>query len=327
MLPFLTLVGARRRGDGHAQLAHHYFVPALAPATFNVATIVVRARARAADAGARPAAASWRIAIGALVGGLGQIAVQWPPLRREGFRYRADARRARSGPAPGAAADGAGHDRPGRDAGQPASSTRCWRRPGHGAVSWLQYAFRLMYLPIGLFGVSIATAVLPAVARHAAVDDRAAVARTVARGIALMLMVNVPATLGLIVLADADRAAAVRARQFLPADTVATAAAVRCYAVGLVGYSAARIASPVFYALGRSRVPVALSTVDDRRQPRAEPDARARAWGSAGWRSPRRWPRSSTAALSLVAAAAPARRPRRRAAGDDARQDRSRRRR
>ena len=45
---------------------------------------------------------------------------------------------------------------------------------GTGAVSWLNYAFRLMYLPIGLFGVSIATAVLPAVARHAAVDDRAA---------------------------------------------------------------------------------------------------------------------------------------------------------
>ena len=38
---------------------------------------------------------------------------------------------------------------------------------GTGAVSWLAYAFRLMYLPIGLFGVSIATAVLPAVARRA----------------------------------------------------------------------------------------------------------------------------------------------------------------
>ena len=48
--------------------------------------------------------------------------------------------------------------------------------------------------------------------------------------------------------------------EFLPSDTAATAAAVRCYAVGLVGYSAARIASPVFYALGESRVPAAVST-------------------------------------------------------------------
>ena len=42
---------------------------------------------------------------------------------------------------------------------------------GTGAVSWLQYAFRVMYLPLGLFGVSIATAVLPAAARHAAMQD------------------------------------------------------------------------------------------------------------------------------------------------------------
>src|SRR5205823_5175428 len=72
---------------------------------------------------------------------------------------------------------------------------------GTGAVSWLTYAYRVMYLPIGLFGVSIGTAVLPAVARHAATDDVAQVRETVSRGLAMMLMLNVPATLGLIVLA------------------------------------------------------------------------------------------------------------------------------
>src|SRR5687767_4262755 len=70
---------------------------------------------------------------------------------------------------------------------------------GTGAVSWLQYAFTLMYLPIGLFGVSIATAVLPAVARHTAVGDTRAVRRTVGHGMALMLIVTVPATVGLFV--------------------------------------------------------------------------------------------------------------------------------
>ena len=45
---------------------------------------------------------------------------------------------------------------------------------GTGAVSWLNYAFRLMYLPIGLFGVSIATATLPAVSRHVAQHDEGA---------------------------------------------------------------------------------------------------------------------------------------------------------
>ena len=84
---------------------------------------------------------------------------------------------------------------------------------GTGAVSWLTYAFRLMYLPIGLFGVSIATAVLPAVSRHAAIDDIVARSATRCRaGVALMLMLNVPATFGLIVAGHADRAAAVRTR-------------------------------------------------------------------------------------------------------------------
>ena len=64
-----------------------------------------------------------------------------------------------------------------------------------GAVSWLNYAFRLMYLPIGLFGVSIATAVLPAVSRQQPTQRRpTAVRDTIADGLSLMLMLNVPAT-------------------------------------------------------------------------------------------------------------------------------------
>ena len=66
-----------------------------------------------------------------------------------------------------------------------------------------------------------------------------------------------PATLGLIVLATPIVRLLFERGQFLPSDTAATAAALQFYAIGLVGYSAARIASPVFYALGRSRVPVA----------------------------------------------------------------------
>ena len=71
---------------------------------------------------------------------------------------------------------------------------------GTGAASWLTYAFRLMYLPIGLFGVSIGTAVLPAVSRQAAVGDTAGIRHTVSRGLGMMLMLNVPATVGLFVL-------------------------------------------------------------------------------------------------------------------------------
>jgi putative peptidoglycan lipid II flippase len=116
-----------------------------------------------------------------------------------------------------------------------------------------------MYLPLGLFGASIGTAVLPAVSRNAAADDTAGIRETLSRGLAMMLLVNVPATLGLVTLATPIVRLLFERGLFLEVDTDATAAAVRMYACGLVGYSAARIASPTFYALGLSRVPVLVS--------------------------------------------------------------------
>jgi putative peptidoglycan lipid II flippase len=258
MLPFLTLAALAAAMMGMLNSLHHYFVPALAPATFNIATIVC-ALALTPLVTAAGAPAIGAIAVGALVGGVGQVALQWRPLRSEGFRYRPfidwsdpGLRRVLLLMGPGTL-------------GLAATQVNLFvntllaTAEGTGAVSWLTYAFRLMYLPIGLFGVSIATAVLPAAARHAALDDARSVRRDVSRGLSLMLLLNVPATVGLIALATPIVRLLFERGRFLPADTEATAAALQLYAIGLVGYSAARIASPVFYAIGRNRVPVAVS--------------------------------------------------------------------
>jgi putative peptidoglycan lipid II flippase len=199
------------------------------------------------------------VAMAALVGGLGQVVVQWPALRREGFRYRPmldprdpELRRVLLLMGPGTI-------------GLAATQVNLFvntlfaTSQGTGAVSWLTYASRLLYLPIGLFGVSIGTAVLPAVSRHAATDNAAAIRDTVSRGLAMMLIVNVPASAGLIALSTPIVRLLFERGHFLAADTEATAAAVRLYACGLIGYSTARITSPTFYALGRSRVPVLVS--------------------------------------------------------------------
>jgi putative peptidoglycan lipid II flippase len=130
-----------------------------------------------------------------------------------------------------------------------------------GAVSWLSFAFRLMYLPIGLFGVSIATASLPEISRHAAEADRAAMRRTISNGLRLMLMLNVPATIGLIALAGPIVSFLLERGRFTAMDTAATAAALIFYAPGLLGYSAVKIASPSFYSLGDSRTPVTVSVM------------------------------------------------------------------
>jgi putative peptidoglycan lipid II flippase len=126
-------------------------------------------------------------------------------------------------------------------------------------VSWLDYAFRLMYLPIGIFGVSVATASTPAVSRLVAAESFAEVRATVAHAMGLTLLLNVPATVGLIVLAEPIVRVIFQYGSFTAADTAATAAALRFYALGLLGYSVVRIVSPVFYALGRSRTPVIVS--------------------------------------------------------------------
>jgi putative peptidoglycan lipid II flippase len=258
VLPFLTLVAIAAAMMGMLNSLHHYFVPALAPAMFNVAAIVCAV----ALVPVMPMLGWPRImavAIGAIVGGIGQIAVQWRPLWREGYRYAPVLNLRDEGLQRVLALMGPGTV--GLAATQVNLFVNTWlaTSQGTGAVSWLTYAFRLMYLPIGLFGVSIATAVLPQAARHAAVGDDGAVRETVTRGLALMLAVNIPAMFGLIVLAEPIVRVLFERGHFGAADTISTAAALRLYAVGLIGYSTARILSPVFYALGRNQVPVAVS--------------------------------------------------------------------
>jgi len=130
---------------------------------------------------------------------------------------------------------------------------------GTGAVSWLDYAFRLMYMPIGLFGISIATASLPTISGHAESRNDPGLRQAVSSGLRMMLMLNVPATLGLLVLATPIVRLIFERGRFTPADTAATAAALVCYSPGLMGYSAVKLMSPSYYALGNSRVPVIAS--------------------------------------------------------------------
>jgi putative peptidoglycan lipid II flippase len=258
MLPFLPMIAVAVAVMGMLNALHRFFIPSLSPAMFNIATIACALwlAPLMPGLGHEPIMA---IAIGTLLGGMGQIALQWPLLRQEGFRYRpivsfrdSELREVLRLMIPGAIGLGAVQF-------NVVVNTILASSQEPGAVSWLGYAFRLMYLPIGLFGVSIATASLPDISRHAVSADLAAVRRTVSRGLRMILMLNVPAMLGLMVLATPIVAVLYERRQFGPADTVATAAALMFYAPGLVGYSAVKIASPTFYSLRDSRTPVMVS--------------------------------------------------------------------
>ena len=259
MLPFLSTLAIAAAMMGMLNSLRRFFIPSLSPAMFNVASILSALLLT-------PVMKPWfglepivGLAIGTILGGVGQIALQWPTLRKEGFRYQPivsftdptvrEILRLMAPATIGLAAVQI----------NVAVNNYLATSEVQGAVSWLQYAFRLMYLPIGLFGVSIATASLPDISRQAALDDLRAVRTTVSRGLRMMLMLNVPATVGLIVLAEPIIALIYQRGAFNAADTAATAEALMYYAPGLLGYSAVKIASPTFYSLRDSRTPVIVS--------------------------------------------------------------------
>ena len=260
MFPFLALIAVAVACMGMLNSLRSFFIPALAPAMFNVACI---ASAYAIvpfmdDLGWDPMVG---LAIGTLAGGVGQILLQWPSLVREGFRFRphfafADPRFREIVRLmiPGTL---------GLAAAQVNQLVNVYlaTSEGEGAVTYLGFAFRLMYLPIGIFGVSIATAAIPGISKHAAADDLDGVRNDVSQALRMMLMLNVPATLGLIALAGPIVELLVEYRKMTPENTAGIAAALMGYAPGLVGYSAVKIASPTFYALKDARTPVVIGLV------------------------------------------------------------------
>ena len=258
LLPFLTLVAVAAALMGMLNSLNRFFTPALSPAMYNVGIILSGALLvpLMPGLGLDPIVA---IAVGALLGGMGQVALQVPALLREGFRYRATLDPSDPGLRHILRLMG-----PGTLAGAAVNINLLVNMvlatgQGTGAVSWLGYAFRVMYLPIALFGVSIASATLPVVSRHAAREDIDGIRDAVSRALRLMLAVNVPATVGLIALGVPVVQLIFERGSFTPEDTAATAAALLFYAPGLAAYSAVRIAVPCFYALGSSVTPTAIS--------------------------------------------------------------------
>jgi putative peptidoglycan lipid II flippase len=260
MFPFLTLIAVAVGCMGMLNSLHRFFVPAFSPAMFNVGTLLTMAvlipvfRAH----GVNPI---YAVAVGTIVGGVGQVVVQWPVLRCEGFRFRPlvdfrdpALREVLALMVPGTIALAAVQI-------NVLINTMLATSQGEGAPSWLNFAFRVMYLPMGLFGLSIATAAIPAMSTAAAQGDRASMRATLSSALRMMLMLNVPASLGLIALATPIVELLFQHGSFTATASAATAAALVFYAPGLIGYSAIKLAVPAFYALRDSRTPVVVSAV------------------------------------------------------------------
>jgi len=258
MMPFLVFISLAAVVMGMLNTKGRFFVPAMASSFFNLGSIVGGvSMAWLLPRYGYPAIVG--MAIGTLIGGVLQLGVQLPALFKTGFRFFPHLDLKDPGlhsilrlmiPA---------------TIGLSATQINIFVNTSfaascaEGSVSWLNYAFRLVQLPIGIFGVAFSIAVMPVMARHAAKKDVPAMRDTLVSSLTMVFCLTIPATAGLVLLAEPIIRLIFERGAFTAFDTVATAQTLTLYAIGLFAYSANKILVPVFYALDDTRYPVIAS--------------------------------------------------------------------
>lgn len=260
MMPFLIFISLAAVAMGILNSKGRFFVPAMASTFFNLGSIIggVSLALILPEYG-YPAISG--MAFGTLIGGFLQLAIQIPSLRAVGFSFKPrlnitdpGLRRILKLMVPATV---------GLSAVQINIfiNTKFASSCVEGSVSWLSYAFRLVQLPIGVFGVTFSIAMMPLLARHAAEKNIPAMRTTLISALVMVLALTVPATAGLMLLSEPIARLIFERYAFSPADTLATARALALYAVGLFAYSSNKILVPAFYALDKPKFPVIASFI------------------------------------------------------------------
>jgi putative peptidoglycan lipid II flippase len=130
-----------------------------------------------------------------------------------------------------------------------------------GSPSYLNYSFRLMHFPLGVFGVAVATVTLPIVATYAAQKDVPNVLSTCASSLRLVFFLTLPSIFFLSVGAKPIISVLYQHGKFTYADTIFTSQALIFYAIGLFAYASIRVIAPVFYSFGDTKTPVKVSVL------------------------------------------------------------------
>lgn len=128
-----------------------------------------------------------------------------------------------------------------------------------GSVSWLYFADRLMEFPLGIFSIAIGTVILPTLSAQFASAAHGDFSATLDWGLRVLLLVGVPAALGLFLLASPLVITLFQYAAFSPEDAQMTAWALMAYAFGFMGFSLVKVLVPGFYARQQTRVPVRIA--------------------------------------------------------------------
>jgi putative peptidoglycan lipid II flippase len=266
MFPFLLLLALSAQAQGVLYANHRFALPAVSPAVFNLAS-VGSGLALGFWLGPRFGISAVRgMAIGVVVGGVAQLAFLLPAVWRAGFAWRPQWNLRHEGVlhilglmGPALIGNASGQINILVNTNFAAGLRDASGHVMNGPVSWLAYAYRFFILPLGIFGVAIASAALPRISRSAAHRNFTEFRQIFSRSILMILLLTIPASVGLAILGESMIGIVYQHGRFLAFDTHQTALALSCYAVGLAGYSTLKLIAPAFYALGDSRTPMVVS--------------------------------------------------------------------
>ncbi len=251
MFPFLLFASLSALVMGALNVKRVFFVPALASAWFNVA--IIAATVLLYPLLDRPVLA---LAVGVTLGGGIQFATQVPSFLRKGYRFGFDT--------------GFGHEglrRMGRlvlptTLGLAVAQVNIFVSTilasflSHGSITYLYYAMRLIQFPVGVFGVAMGTAALPALAEHAARGDMESLRKDFSFSLRLLFFMALPSMVGLIALRFPIVNLLFQRGEFDLAATEGTAFALAFYALGIWSIVGVRVVVAAFYSMQDTRTPV-----------------------------------------------------------------------
>lgn len=260
LFPYLVLVSLAAAFSAALQVLERFTEPALSPIWLNLAMIAALGAAGLGFAETTLGRIHWLCA-GALVGGFFQMAVPAAVLVREGWRPQFDLRaspRVRLIAAlmlPGIFGTAI------YQINQYVTQVLAYH-VSNSAAAVMNYATRLMELPIGVFSIAIATVVYPLLARHAAEGKHDDMATDYRKGLGLILLINVPAAAGLVVLGEPIIRLLFEGGSFTPEHTRMTVPLLQIFALGMPFFSVVSLTTRAFYATRDTVTPVKVAVVN-----------------------------------------------------------------
>lgn len=256
MFPYLLFIGLAALAMGMLNSLRQFLTPALSPVMLNVMTI--SAALLSTRFMSEPILG---VAVGVVLGGMCQFLIQMPALKKQGMMMRPQFEPTH----PGVLKIG--------KLALPVFVSSSVNQLNifigtifasflaTGSITYLFYGMRFIHFPLGIFGIAIATAVLPTMSAQAARRETEEFRETLSLGLRLVFFIMFPAMAGLITLRVPIVNLLLEHGQFDHMSTAGVAAALLYYAVGLWAFAGVRIVSQAFYALQDTKTPVKIAVV------------------------------------------------------------------